>query len=708
MRTGKKVIFVLVLLFSFSSIYAAYLRNVPQRLLQPDGSVLHCFASGDEFHNWLHDSAGYTIIQDVQTGYYVYAMQSGGELVASEYIAGRISPVAVGLTPNVNLSKQALEAKYDRIKQELTYPDNRQHKANAKNEGVINNLVVFIRFADEDSTAFGSLTYNTVDNMFNDSTSYETSNSMYNYYRIVSYGKMFIQSHLYPSSSNNVIVSYQDSEDRSYYQPQSTSNPNGYTSGSEYSRRSELLRNAVKFFKDSVSSGLTLDFNNDGNIDNICFIVSGYPGGWSELLWPHRSALYGGESIYINGKRAYDYNFLLAGTLNVSVMCHEMMHTLSAPDLYRYDYSATPVGSWDLMASNAPVSPQGLSAFTKYKYGGWIDTIPEITELGTYTLYRSNGTGKEKLAYKIRSNDGLSDNEYIVLEYRNTNTNMFEANLPGSGIVIYRIHEQQGVEGNGNYDGTSSFDEIYVFRPNGTLTADGNLSNAAFASDHRRTTFSSSSNPYPFYHDGSLMKNIYIDNITALGDSIQFTLKEPMPDSLSVETNEIEVDCNARSNIILRIYSNTSWTITGVNSTWQSLNRQSGNGSIGVVLGVTKNETNTARSQTLSVFTEERKIEREILIRQLSCSTGIDEAKDEVALFLFPNPVNDQLTLVCSDINTFTDVNVCSITGQSVQTSVVGKENDKLVLDVSGLSAGVYYVRLQSLTHTIVRSFVVE
>ena len=55
-----------------SSVYAAYLRDIPITVHQPDGSVIECYATGDEYYNWLHDKDGYTIIQSQSDGYYYY------------------------------------------------------------------------------------------------------------------------------------------------------------------------------------------------------------------------------------------------------------------------------------------------------------------------------------------------------------------------------------------------------------------------------------------------------------------------------------------------------------------------------------------------------------------------------------------------------------------------------------------------------------
>ena len=111
---------------------------------------------------------------------------------------------------------------------------------------------------------------------------------------------------------------------------------------------------------------------------------------------------------------------------------------LGAPDYYHYngEGAPTPVGGWDLMASNGN-PPQYPSAFTKWKYFDWIDFIPEITLGGNYTLFPM--TQQEDVAYKIASPN--SDSEYFVLEYRKQE-GVYESNLPGtrSGLVAYRVN----------------------------------------------------------------------------------------------------------------------------------------------------------------------------------------------------------------------------------------------------------------------------
>ena len=82
--------FIFLVLFT-TSIFSAYLENVPQSIIQPDGSVIECFSSGDEFYNWVHDKDGYTIVKD-DDGFCYYADQ---DLNPTDYRVGRVSPESV-------------------------------------------------------------------------------------------------------------------------------------------------------------------------------------------------------------------------------------------------------------------------------------------------------------------------------------------------------------------------------------------------------------------------------------------------------------------------------------------------------------------------------------------------------------------------------------------------------------------------------------
>jgi hypothetical protein len=127
-------------------IAAGPLKFEPQTLKQPDGTTLLCFASGDEYYNWLHDSLGFTIIQNKITGYYVYAQRKSGDLVPTQLIAGKSDPLLAGLTPWLKHSAEIINAAYSSLAKRFMEDESGK---NAPTTGTINNIVVFIRFSDE-------------------------------------------------------------------------------------------------------------------------------------------------------------------------------------------------------------------------------------------------------------------------------------------------------------------------------------------------------------------------------------------------------------------------------------------------------------------------------------------------------------------------------------------------------------------------------
>ena len=397
--------------------------------------------------------------------------------------------------------------------------------------GVINNLCMFIRFADQNEFASDTmLNYN----RFNDSTA--GASSQYNYFKYTSYEQLDIVTYLYPQSTTNIVVSYQDIYDRSYFMPYNAStNPNGYQGGERAEREHGLLKRTIEFVVASgqIPTSLDLDYDNDDLVDNICFIVRGCPTAWSTLLWPHKWSLFS-EQVYINDKRVWNYNFQLETHLAenaVGVLCHEMGHTLSMPDLYHYTGNGIdPAGPWDVMESNSD-PPQSMLAFMKYKYCDFIDSIPEITESGTYTLYPLSST--EKNCYKIPS--PISNSQYFMVEYR-VKEGTFEGSLPGSGMIIYRIDPQAG---NGNASGPP--DEVYIYRPNGTPSINGSIFIANFAADYGRTEINDATNPSSFLQNGS-SGGLYITDISTLGDSMTFRVEfESVPEANF--NSEVQIAC---------------------------------------------------------------------------------------------------------------------------------------------------------------------
>lgn len=514
---------ILLIAFAIGSILAGPLKNVPCTITQPNGLVINCFVSGDEFFNYYHDADGYTIIMNNETGYYTYGIEQNGQVVPSEYIVGQVNPATTAaLTPGARISDEIIMAR--RVERARQIADNNPApRTREANHGQMSNIVVFISFQND--TVFPK-TFSQVDAMFND-TSSSSSVSLKNYYRHVSYNQFTIQSYLFPQPGpNDMIVSYHDIHSEGYFRPYSYTNPGGYVDANErLEREFALLDSTIRYVKQFIPPTLNMDYNNDGMVDNVVFIVNCGVGGWSDLLWPHRWSIYD-RSVYMHGKRVYDFNLILADDdyyFDIGTLCHEMFHTLSAPDLYSGVGGPTFTGAWDLM-ENTTNPPQNMSSYMKVKYGTWIEDLPEASETGQYTIYPV--ATSPNCAYKIYPDRIHHPNQYLVVEYRNTQT-PFDGTVYGTGAVIYRVNTDY--DGNSGADYINQFPEIYAFRKNSSpqggsaAPSTGNIYQSYFGS-YNMKEFSEYTNPYPFYANGTPITGLRLTDFQDFGDSLQFYL----------------------------------------------------------------------------------------------------------------------------------------------------------------------------------------
>ncbi len=528
----KKTVLLTLLLCCTILAQAAFVQRMPVIKMQPNGDTLHCFVTGDEYYQRLHDGLNYTIVRNPSTGYYVYADRqwtsdrSDWQLVPTPLVAGRSNPVDAQLMPGLAESPATVARLHKRfdIPEQYRMPESKSPKE-ITNHGTINNIVIFIRFADDSAI---TTPFSTINSMFNDSSAEAVS--MHNYFWRASYSQLRIPTHFYPTPSADTILSYQDIFPRSYYMPYDSVNTNGYTEDQRADREFSLLERAVNYINANspVPTDLNIDYNNDGFVDNICFVIKGTYTGWSDLLWPHKWGIYD-RYVTINGKRVYTFNLQLEGSgshyFSTSTFCHEMFHTLGAPDLYHYyAYThVTGVGQWDLMCSNT-TPPQHMGVFMKMRYGRWVDSIPEITEAGTYTLHSVGDSLGQNICYRIQAGD---PSQWYFLEYRD-NRELFEEGLPGRGLVIYRADTRYN--GNANFDAETTFDEYYLFRPGATDdTTNGYTAQAFFNASSGRDAFTPNTDPFPWLTGNVIDTTLYITDISDGDETITFTYTPHKP-----------------------------------------------------------------------------------------------------------------------------------------------------------------------------------
>jgi len=532
MKLPIRILLLAAMILGCFNAHAVYVERMAVYKIQPNGDTAHFFVTGDECYHRFHDAQNYTIVQ-AHSGWWVYAIPASDQgIQPSTHPVGTVDPAQLGIKPGLDIT-------YDQWLQRRKYWDIPEQfriekpKTSGRNHGDFCNLVIFIRFADD--TPY-SRSLSNVDHMFSDSSS-ENSVSVYNYFRHASYGIISIRTHYAPAPNGDSIRSYRCPHPRDYFMPYTEYNTIGYSTNDERrDREFELIVGAINWINDSapVPSNVNLDCDNDGYIDNVNVVVKGPAADWSDLLWPHKWQLYGQE-VTINNKRVNTFNLALEGAgssyFGTSTFCHEMFHSLGAPDLYRYNRGTdiTPVGSWDLMANNGN-PPQHMGAYLKYKYGNWLDSIPLITTPGTYAVHSIGDSTPGNVAYRFPS---AHPDQFYVVEFRD-NSETFETALPGSGLLIYRVDTRY--EGNAGYNGRDYFDEVWLFRPNSNSNREnGLISNAYFSPRRSRSQFTPSSTNYPYLTDGTPDVTFSITKISNPGDSVTFYYNNhPKPSHLQV------------------------------------------------------------------------------------------------------------------------------------------------------------------------------
>lgn len=422
----------------------------------------------------------------------------------------------------------------------------------------IKNIVILVNFNGLDEFATPAR-INTLNSSYN-----TKANSLKGYISHTTYNTINVDSPFYPKAADGTtVVSYVDPQPIGYYEKYSAQNTIGYQNDTQrFARETELVTGAFNFVKTQVEAdytGAQLDNDNDGRIDSVSFITNCYTLfnseeiGHGDLLWPHK---YSSSGLFMNQKEIRDYNFLSAnippaGTsapdtgmmaenpdnAEHSTVVHEFLHTLGLPDLYHYSSDGIPVGYWDLMANHN--SPQNILQYMQREYMGWGKPIHQVTESGAQTLqlpkYQNADTdggydGSPESALILRS--PFNNTEFFVVEYRAKTG--FDVNLPGEGLIIYRINTN--VTSKSNAGGPPDY--LYIFRPGESSVNPGDLNgtmNAYFSAQSGRTSIGKPygqeapgfDNQTLYFSDGT-NSGIVINQIgSAGGDTITFNVTMP-------------------------------------------------------------------------------------------------------------------------------------------------------------------------------------
>ena len=322
-----------------------------------------------------------------------------------------------------------------------------------------------------------------------------------------------------------------------------------------------------------------LDNKYSGVVDNLTVIIQGRCPSGSDFMWPHKSVT--DVSTKINNKYQFgNYNLIdsysVTGTVAAcqGVITHEFLHSVGLPDLYRRSGTdGTPVGVWDIMASNSFFMQYPLS-YQRYKLG-WIP-MQQITQSGTYTLDPVSDPDSDTILYEIKT--PMSASESFILEYRKKITTNFsnlgfETKIPSSGLLIYRVNKSVV-----NQTNAWGEDYLYVYRPGETSASAsaGDLFKSALDPNDNRTSFGVADLDAPltdgtmFYSNGT-NSGIVISDVKYNDDSSQITfhvefpdysslgLWEQVPNDIAMEATGINIDTDSVGNIYSCIMGREDW-----------------------------------------------------------------------------------------------------------------------------------------------------
>lgn len=228
------------------------------------------------------------------------------------------------------------------------------------------------------------------------------------------------------------------------------------------------------------------DFDLDGSdtLDDLELVVNALEAEPSLPLWQGCGIARNPDAMSLDGIGLTNLTVAMDNTAtNLITIIHENAHvTMNMVDLYGFE-----TDGYDLGATTCNMPDQTLfapSAWHKLHWG-WI-TPTVVSEDGYYDIRRADTTGDAFILY----DPDRGTDDYFLLENRRKTENTYERSLSRSGLVIWRVADDQlgvasGIPPIGIVrptPGTSTWDASNPFAPQRTMSAawaDGTASNVA-------------------------------------------------------------------------------------------------------------------------------------------------------------------------------------------------------------------------------------
>ena len=554
MRSTRLLLFLIFLCslgFFLAASPLALANNATPDLVelrQPDGAKIKLHVRGDEYAHWFEDERGFTVLWDGKQ--YVYANRDArGELVPTGMTVGKADPQAAGLPKGLAPTAEAIH----RARVNALPPSQRSSSSAGAGEGVslpngiapvglVKNLVILCKFSDHTFAAHTrpQAEYEVICNKVGGDPTLAPTGSVHDYYKEASYGIVNLQS--------TVLAWITLPHTEAYY-------ANGQTGFGTYPQNGQgMVEDALNIVDTMINFG-DFDLNNDGFVDAIDFIHSGYAadagGGNGNWIWSHKWALYGlpggkwtSKSKNANGEnvKVFDYHTEAAlwgtsGTeiTRIGVICHETGHFFGLPDLYDTDSSSNGIGSYCLMANSwgfdgTQRHPPHFSAWCKLQLNF---VTPTVITSGTFSPPQVE---TNKTIYRI--NNGFPSGEYLLVENREPVG--FENDMPQGGLAVWHIDENkpdnkdEGFPGQAGWPGNNNHYKIALLQADGLFDLEhrnnrGDGGDLYRAGGQTSVTHSTSPNTDSYKGGTITPSNNSIADISSPGATMSFSLNAGAP-----------------------------------------------------------------------------------------------------------------------------------------------------------------------------------
>ena len=484
------------------------------RLEQPDGRSFLARVWGDEFIHGYEALNGRTVVLEWRTKTWKYAERGAkGRLRPSGAVVTRDVPPAVR---HLRPTKSAFNRARAR---EGVPPAGKPLLMAAPPWAGADTDVLFIAVSFTDlACSFTPAQMQT--NMFGGGAS--GPGDLDDYYDEISYGDLeLVGSVVGDDGGTTACVPL--ANNRAFYN-NNVANPDG---------DDDLVREALADIDANVNFA-DFDNNGDGTIDALGIIYAGggqhdgcaTGGGNTDNLWPHSGGVGGGQAVDGGARTVNPFiiNSELTFSLtnppppitdcnqmqSIGLFAHEFGHSLGLPDLYDTDVGNGGVNVWSTMAiqnlgtTNNGDTPPHFDPWSK-AFLDWITpTVHAPGDRFVESISRVEDSGE---VHQFLSNPGGfqvgGSGQYFLVE--NRQQALFDAQLPGCGIVVWHIEESQTGNQNGGHT-AGSHRLVDVDEADGLAELDANGAADAgdpFPGSTRNRLLGASTNPSSDLYDGT-------------------------------------------------------------------------------------------------------------------------------------------------------------------------------------------------------------